>query len=91
MKRWKRKYVWLKAGITILILYVGSASNLVCLVQPSYVPLGANNLRASGHIYLVPLAGFPDTTMERLKVFYRDKYGLNIDAARSLSFSAGPQ
>lgn len=85
MKRWKRKYGWLKAGIFVLILYVGSASNLVCLVQPSYVPLNANSLRGSGHIYLVPLAGFPDTTMERLKAFYRDKYGLNISILPTLS------
>src|SRR5574341_484469 len=87
MKKLMRKYVWLKVSLIVLILYVGDAANLVCLVQPSYVPLGKEKLHGSGHIYFVPLVAFPKEMLERFEVFYKNKYGLDISILPALSVS----
>ncbi len=87
MRKLKTKYLWLKAGLVILILYVGDASNLRCLVQPSYVPIGRESLQGLGHVYLVPLAAFPRPVLERYEAFYKNNYGLDISILPAVSVS----
>jgi archaemetzincin len=77
-------YAWFKIILFILVLYLGEASNIICLVQPRYVPIGQAGLHGSGHIYFVPLAEFPKVVLERFVVFYRNKYGMNISILPAL-------
>ena|ERR1041384_4809898 len=71
-------YMWFKVISVLLVLYLGETSNIICLVQPGYVPIGQAGLHGSGHIYFVPLEAFPKIVLKRFVNFYRDKYGLNI-------------
>lgn len=78
-------YIWFKVALFVLVLYLGETSNIVCLLQPSYVPIGSGRLHGSDQIYFVPLHTFPRSVLERFVDFYRNKYGLNISILPALS------
>ena len=42
-------------------------------------------VRPEGGVRFVPLGAFPEATLQALAAYYRDKYGLAIDLAPSLS------
>jgi predicted Zn-dependent protease len=80
MKSWftPKYFFWFKILLLLLILYLGEASNIVCLLQPQYVPIGRNGLHGSGQIYFIPLETFPAAVLKRFVSFYRNKYGVSI-------------
>jgi predicted Zn-dependent protease len=83
--RFKAKYFfWFKVFLLLLVLYLGEVSNIVCLVQPQYVPIGLNGLHGSGEIYFLPLETFPTAVVNRFVSFYRNKYGLSISILPAL-------
>lgn len=71
-------YIWLQVALFILLLYFGKVSNVACLIQEPYVPLGPNALQGIGQIYFVPIDTFPQDVLNRLKTYYWNKYGLSI-------------
>lgn len=73
-----KHFFWFKIILLLLILYLGEASNVVCLLQPQYVPIGRSALYGSGQIYFIPLETFPSAVLKRFASFYRNKYGVNI-------------
>jgi len=84
--RFKPKYFfWFKIILLLLILYLGEASNIVCLLQPQYSPIGRNGLHGSGEIYFIPLETFPAAVLKRFVSFYRNRYGLNISILPALA------
>ena len=86
--RFNTKYFfWFKVFLVLLILYLGEASNIVCLLQPQYIPIGQNGLHGSGQIYFVPFETFPPAVLKRFASFYRNKYGLNISILPALPLS----
>jgi len=77
--RFNTKYFfWFKVFLVLLVLYLGEASNIVCLLQPQYIPIGQNGLHGSGQIYFVPFETFPPAVLKRFASFYRNRYGLNL-------------
>ena len=83
--RFKYKYfLWFKIILLLLILYLGEASNVVCLLQPEYTPIGRSGLHGSGQIYFIPLETFPAAVLKRFASFYRNKYGLSISILPAL-------
>src|SRR5262245_49665217 len=86
MKRWfnAKYFFWVKVFLVLLVLYLGEASNITCLLQPQYIPIGQNGLRGSGQIYFLPLGTFPSAVLKRFVSFYRNKYGLNISILPTL-------
>lgn len=62
----------------ILALYFGEVSNVACLIQERYVPLGPSSLHGIGEVYFVPIGTFPQDVLNRLVNYYQDKYGLSI-------------
>lgn len=73
-----KHFFWFKIILLLLILYLGEASNIVCLLQPQYVPIGRSALHGSGQIYFIPLETIPSAVLKRFASFYRNKYGVNI-------------
>lgn len=69
---------WLPVTLCILLLYFGKVSNVACLIQEPYVPVGLNALQGIGQVYFVPIGTFPQDVLNRLVTYYRNKYGLNI-------------
>ena len=51
-----------------------------CLRQRERTPISKQKLNGSGKVYLVPLGAFSDATVKHLASYYRDKYGLQVEA-----------
>ena len=79
------KYWWLlKLGSFVIVLYLGTLSNVICLIQPAHIPLDTNHLHGSGTIVFVPLTQSSQRTLETLAAHYRMKYGLTIEVSSVL-------
>jgi predicted Zn-dependent protease len=62
----------------ILLLILSAACSSVSCGQPRHVPVGPAALHGSGQVYFVPIGTFPSDVVEKLVVYYREKYGLPI-------------
>jgi predicted Zn-dependent protease len=52
---------------------------LGCTSPSTYVPLDRSRLHGSGEILFVPIGGVENSTLQELRDFYRQKYGLEIE------------
>lgn len=79
---------WVHIVVFLLVLYLGDLSNISCLMQPRYVPIGQGGLQGTGQVYFVPFASFPQVTLERFVDFYRKRDGLAITILPALTLPA---
>src|SRR5215470_8600861 len=74
----KRLRLFIVMFFIVLFLLTG------CAGRGQYVPIDKRSLKGWGKLYFTPLGDFPSATTKALTAFYRNKYGLSIEALPNL-------
>jgi len=69
--------VLLLLGI-IITIWLGTSGNIKCLFQKKHIPQDVARLHALGEVYFVPIGDFPRHTLEEMKLYYQEQYGLMV-------------